>query len=76
MMSSLQQRLLAETSPGSVNPASVDMAMLCARPMPVSSMPSAPDAGDGMRAADLLDAARFGVAADAAELDVDNAAGF
>jgi len=39
MMSSSQYRALAETSPGKVKPASVDIAMLCARPIPDSSMP-------------------------------------
>src|SRR6266704_5353114 len=39
IMSSSQYRALAETSPGKVNPARVDMAMLCARPIPDSSMP-------------------------------------
>src|SRR6266498_617182 len=39
IMSSSQYRALAETSPGKVNPARVAMAMLCARPIPDSSIP-------------------------------------
>ena len=39
IMSSSQYRELAETSPGKVNPDKVAMAMLCARPMPDSSIP-------------------------------------
>src|SRR6267142_2031373 len=39
IMSSSQYLELAETSPGKVNPASVAMAMLWARPIPDSSMP-------------------------------------
>src|SRR5262245_3208165 len=39
MMSSAQYRFDADTSPGSVKPGSVDIAMLCARPIPASSMP-------------------------------------
>ena len=39
MISSSQYRADADTSPGKVNPGNVDIAMLCARPIPDSSIP-------------------------------------
>ena len=74
IMSRSQYRLLAETSPGSTKFGSVDSAILCARPMPDSSMPPH-HTGNAVGLRQIMDSQRFAKSAHASELDVENAAG-
>ena len=72
-MSRFQYRLLADTSPGRTKFGSVESAMLCARPMPDSSIPPH-QTGMPFAIAHIVNSFCFEEAADAPELDVDDAA--